>query len=322
MQILKNITEDKLPILAWPKKMAMISGLIEYGYIEDSGLILPFALINKAKFIRIIQLPTTIIGKYDETEARSFLNKAVELLRKEYHAAIIMSLNTSPMITYPEKALYCKFGSYILDLSPSEEDLFKGLHSKHRNVIKKAMKDGVEITYGQENVDVCVSLIGETYGRQGKSASNESYYRNLAFLGDNCDYWVARLDGKVQGCAIILWDKDTAYYMHGGSCNHPHSGAMNLLQWEVIKKMKERGVKKYDFVGARATVVEGSKLEGIQRFKERFGGELIMGYRWEIDCNTVNAAIYRLMIWVKAKIINRSPDPTNLIKFERKRGNF
>lgn len=322
MNILKSISEEKVPVLAWPKKLAMMSGLIECGYVEDSGLILPFALIKKAKFIKIIQLPTTIIGEYDETEASSFLNKAVELLKKEYHAAIIMSLNTSPMIAYPEKALYCKFGSYILDLSPSEEDLFKDLHSKHRNVIKKAMKDGVEITCGQENIDDCVSLIAETYVRQGKSASNESYYRNLAVLGDNCDYWVARLDGKVQGCAIILWDKDTAYYMHGGSCNHPHSGAMNLLQWEVIRKMKARGVKKYDFVGARASVMEGSKLEGIQRFKERFGGKLMMGYRWELDCDPVKAAIYRLMIWVKAKIINRSPDPTNIIKYERNRGNF
>jgi lipid II:glycine glycyltransferase (peptidoglycan interpeptide bridge formation enzyme) len=48
-------------------------------------------------------------------------------------------------------------------------------------------------------------------------------------------------------------------------------GSSNLLQWEIIKKLKSLGVREYDFVGGRVEVPKGSKLEGIQRFKQRFG---------------------------------------------------
>lgn len=45
--------------------------------------------------------------------------------------------------------------------------------------------------------------------------------------------------------------------------------------------LKKEGVKKYDFMGARINVEIGSKLEGIQRFKSRFGGELKRGFLWK-----------------------------------------
>ena len=79
--------------------------------------------------------------------------------------------------------------------------------------------------------------------------------------------------------------------------------AANEYGQTAMKLMKERGVKYYDFVGARINPDEGSKYEGIQRFKSRFGGELKKGYLWKMPLNKFK---YKLFCWlVAAKQLRR-----------------
>ncbi|MDY4812762.1 MAG: hypothetical protein SO152_02785, partial [Ruminococcus sp.] len=39
-----------------------------------------------------------------------------------------------------------------------------------------------------------------------------------------------------------------------------------------------------------------SKYHGIQRFKERFGGELIQGYMFKIDFNTIYHFLFNILV--------------------------
>lgn len=62
----------------------------------------------------------------------------------------------------------------------------------------------------------------------------------------------------------------------------PHAGAMNLLHWSAMKLMKERGVKYYDFVGARINrMKEVNKNEEYSVLRAVSGGELKKGYLWK-----------------------------------------
>ena len=63
--------------------------------------------------------------------------------------------------------------------------------------------------------------------------------------------------------------------------------------------MKKRGVKWYDFVGARINPIPGSKQEGIQRFKSRFGGELKIGYLWKYSISPLKVRLYQTYIKLK-----------------------
>ncbi len=49
-----------------------------------------------------------------------------------------------------------------------------------------------------------------------------------------------------------------------------------LLQWEVMKWAKERGLRYYDMVGVPRPehLTEANSLWGVYRFKEGFGGEM------------------------------------------------
>lgn len=128
---------------------------------------------------------------------------------------------------------------------------------------------------------------------------------------------------EIQGCAVLLWRTgSSSYYLHGGSCSHPHSGALNFLHWEAIKKMKARGVLKYDFVGARVSPEPGSKLEGIQRFKSRFGGEMKVGYMWRYVNRPLRYKLYTLMLNSYMKYVKHDNTFSDIIKEERAKGNY
>jgi lipid II:glycine glycyltransferase (peptidoglycan interpeptide bridge formation enzyme) len=67
---------------------------------------------------------------------------------------------------------------------------------------------------------------------------------------------------------------------------------MNLLQWEAIKRFRNLGVKRYDFVGVRINPEEGSKQEGLMTFKQRFGGYLAKGFMWKYSLSPLKYAVY------------------------------
>ncbi|MCR9012820.1 lipid II:glycine glycyltransferase FemX [Gabonibacter chumensis] len=324
MKIIKEIDNYKniLPVLAYPEYLASTNSMIDYGYFIQDRCIQPF-IVRKKLFFKYIQLPSAVIGGTTHEERQNFLNDVITYVKKNFHTDMMITVNTVVSDVFPTGSLYCKFASYILDLSKTEDELFKGLHSKHRNVIRKAEKDGLIIDYGNQYSQTCFEIIQQTFSRQGKMTSNANFATNLKILGENVDYWIVKDNERICGCAILLWSKGfTSYYLYGGSRERPHSGALNLLHWTAILKMKERGVKYYDFVGARINPDVGSKLEGIQRFKSRFGGDFKIGYMWRYVFHPLKYFMYQTLLWGYLRLLKRDDTPIDAIKEERKKGNF
>ena len=320
MEILKEIPIEKLnyEILAYPSYFKA-NDAIEYGYFVENNLILPFYIKKKACFKYLI-FTTKIIGVYNLIKEKEFLNNIIKYLKHNKIVDFVLCNHVTALFNiYPNGAKVCKFGSYILDLSIEEEELFKKLHTKHRNVIKKSQKNGVTIKCNISNFNNCVSIIQQTLQRQGLGSPSTKYFETLRdSLNNNVEFYLAEKDNEVQGVAIILWDKNSAYYLYGGTIEHPYTGSMNLLQWEVIKNMKNRGVRKYDFVGARIAPEPNSKYEGIQRFKKRFGGDLKEGFLWKYSIVKYKYLFYNLLIWIKS-IKNFNIYKGDLIDQENKR---
>lgn len=318
------VTEDisefgfSLEIIASPK-FFKVQGAIDWGYFVENGSVLPF-YIKKKYFFRYMLFTTGILGSIPTNE-KGFLNNVVDYIKQNFDIDFIgLDHVTALFNSYPDNAKACLFGSYIIDLSQKEEDIIANMHPKHRNVIKKAIKEEVQISCDIENKSECIKLIRDTLIRQGIPAFKEELFHSFSNnLGKNIDFWLAKHLNEPHGAAIILWsDCGTAYYMFGGSCEHPNGGAMNLLHWEAIKKMQERKVRFYDFVGARIEPNKGSKYEGIQRFKSRFGGELKTAYIWKITFNSFKYSIFELLLRIKS----RGKYKGDIIDQERIRGKF
>lgn len=313
-------------VLAYPEYLLSLNGVADFGYLVDGKLVLPY-VIRKKMFFRWVQLDSDIMitsGNVSTEDIRRFYDEAMCFIKKNMKVSHVVTSNTVIAECYPQNSFFCKFGTYIVDLDKTEDELFKGLHSKHRNVVRKAMTDGIQIFHGSDYASDTISLMQDTFSRQNKISGLGNYLiKQMEPLGDNVDYWVAKdAEGNLQGSAIFLWSKGgSCYYMHGGSAAHTKPGAMNLLIWEAMRCMKERGVKTFDFVGARLTTEAGSKLEGIQRFKSRFGATMKVGYMFRVIINKPYYWLYKLATSV-AYLALQHKLPNDVIKEERLKGNM
>lgn len=324
MKVVKRIDNiEKYSVLFNSDYLKTFNAVEKVSYFVEDDLILPF-IVRKRYIFRWIELVVEVYGTNSEEEELAFLNKVVKYVEEEMSVSHILTTNSAVFKNHPTNSLFCKFGSYKVDLSLSEEELFANLHGKHRNVIRRAQKDGLEVSTGHCYSDDIIDLMNDTYSRQGKINNiNKDYINRLVKLGDKVEYWIVKTkDSKPQGGAILFWNKgNSCYYIHAGSAQRPSSGAMNLLIWEAMISMKTKGVKYFDFVGARITTETGGKLEGIQRFKSRFGAKLHEGYSFIVIINKVTYRIYKAMMRL-AFFIKGSKYQGTIVEQEIKKGNF
>lgn len=167
---------------------------------------------------------------------------------------------------------------WILDLSPDEEALMMNMRKTTRNLIRRAIKDGVEITTSTEETAVkdFIKLHDETHKRHHfVPYPNKLFYEQVEnFKGDN-QVLVLRgsHDNKLIASSIVMYYGNHGSYHHGASIRSKVPVAY-LLQWEAIREAKRRGCKIYNFWGIEETENKKHPFYGITLFKKGFGGRI------------------------------------------------
>jgi hypothetical protein len=273
----------------------------EYGWlggIDDSGKLLcalPFTIIRKS-IIRMVRfrVETIPLGEnFDVCMEKSFLNEVVEYFRSAGMDMIIPASTNTIFRTFPDGAIIAPYGSYIIDLSQTDEALMSNIHPKNRTDIRKAIKTGVEIRNGIEYMDTAYSLVRDTFKKSSLPfMSYDTFKRMVNGLGENLKIFVADYQGIIQGCAVIPYSKHSAYSIYAGSIPKPADGATKLLHWESMRLFRELGVRRYDFVGARINPEKGSKQEKLMLYKRQLGGKLVEGYMWKYSLHPLKFFVY------------------------------
>ena len=217
-----------------------------------------------------------------------FLDDVVYMAAQVLHIQWVNSTASCFFSDTPKS--HCKripFGSHVINLSLERDILWKNVHGKHRNVIRKAEKESVTILSGREDlIKDYVELEQQTQTRTGRKASGLAYYkRQLDSLKNNIVIYIAYKDDKPQAGGIFYFNNQCCYYMYGATAKDVCPGSANLLIWKAINDMKDLGVREFSFVGCRINEDIGSKYSGIQLFKSRFGGELRQGYMFRYEKN-------------------------------------
>lgn len=164
--------------------------------------------------------------------------------------------------------------THILDLSNSEDAIWKGFKGPCRTAVRKAEKEGVEIKkiHDRDFLETYYDMLDQLYRRQGLSTPNsKQFYLDLwdAFARTNLTIFAAIKEQKCIAASIFGHDRDRYYYLNGASlAEYSHLRANNLIHWSAIKYAKSRGALSYDFVG--------SDIPRLARFKGTFGGELVV----------------------------------------------
>jgi len=267
------------------------------GYLDDEvEVILPFIIYKKIIFrlLRFTNAPYFLHQDMKKKYEQYFIDNIIHKT-KELNVDLIMQPTTNVVFDkVPKSSIYAPFGTYKIDLTLDENILWKNLHAKHRNVIRNAEKKGINIIENNYNINEIYTLISNTFKRSSMDfMTKEKFEKQIENFGKNVKVFIARTEnGEMQGCAIIPFSNYGGYYLHGGSIKKPLTGAMNYMQWKIILSLKNSAVCEYDFVGARVDVDKGTKLEGIQKFKERFGSTLYKGYMWKYPIRPFKAKLF------------------------------
>jgi lipid II:glycine glycyltransferase (peptidoglycan interpeptide bridge formation enzyme) len=296
MKIIKNEKElnIQLPILASEKYLSCKSN--DYGWIVDNDFILPFIIDKRFIFKRMVFTDKLIsLGNYSIDKEKSFLNKMIRFVQNQNICDFIAKPQANVFFNIcPDNVECIEWGSYITNIQKDDEELLRSFHSKHRNVIRKAMKEGV-IIETTNNLELVYENIKDTLVRQKSPFFPSIKYIECLKKSNLVLMLIAKKEEVIQGSALIVYDKKRGYYMYGGSIPKPFTGSLNLLHYEAMKILRDKGVKEYDFVGARFCVKKGSKYEGIQRFKSRFGTTIEKGYVFRKVFNPVKFKIFHIM---------------------------
>ena len=274
-----------------------------YGGISSDNIKLTFYLksalgINWCTFTSV---------KTNDTLTEENYNKEIEeilfYLKSKKSIAFITCPPSYLIFPFPyKKGENAEFGTVKINLKNSEEDIFKDLHGKHRNVIRKAEKDGLKVEFGKHLQQTCYKLIQETLKRENVFfESLDEFNRICEALKEQVQFFVVKKDTQVQGVAVIPFDSNDAYYLWGGSIKGTSAGAMNFMHWKVIQYFKEKGVLNYDFVGVRLNPAKDSKLNGLKRFKTRFGGNVEKGHLWKVSLKPIPTLVFNLLYLIKTR---------------------
>lgn len=185
------------------------------------------------------------------------------------------------------------------------------IHSKNRNVIRKAEKAGCHFMVDDqyEHLKEFIGLYDSTMDKlsaDGFYYFDDNYYQQLvkgipnSFLG--C---VEDAEGKIISAAIFMYSGTYGHYHLSGSDKSQLSlSPNNLMLWEAAKELQKRGVKRFHLGGGTNSDEENSLF----KFKCRFSKDTCQFYIGKL---VFNQEAYEAIC---ADWEQKNPDKTELYK--------
>ena len=213
-------------------------------------------------------------GDESEENIKSLWKAYVEKMKSEnivdnfvrYHPVLA---NAVPMKTCSDVIDLGKTVS--MDLT-SEEVIWKNIHSKNRNMIRKAEKNGIVIKHGQglELFDDFIKIYNAT---MDKDNAEPYYYFKPEFyksihedLKDNYEMFWAEYDGKIIAMSIMIYANGRLnYHLSGSDLQYRNLAPSNLLLYKAAMWGMEKGMKTFHLGGG-----VGSGEDNLYKFKITF----------------------------------------------------
>ena len=162
------------------------------------------------------------------------------------------------------------FCFHELDLRPTVEQLFKGLHKDSiQRKIRRAEKEQVSYEAGRtdELIEGFYRLLLITRRRHHLPPQPIGWFKNLAHsMGEALHIRIARKNGAPIAALLTLRHGSKMIYKYGCSDGAFHQlGGMPFLFWKLIEEGKATGAESLDFGRSE------SNNEGLIAFKDKFG---------------------------------------------------
>jgi len=177
----------------------------------------------------------------------------------------------------------------------TEDDVLKGMNQQWRRNIKKATKEGVEVSRGEAtDVKLFHDLYVHTAERDGFTPRGLSYFRTMydALSAEDpgrITLWLARHEGDLVAATIAIRVGTHAWYSYGASSTEKRDvRGSNAVQWAMIQDALAQGAAVYDLRGITDTLDSDDPHVGLIQFKVGTGGEAVeYAGEWDLPLNGV-----------------------------------
>lgn len=240
---------------------------------------------QRGNFLFIPHGPISSIKKIYLKEIHDFLSDiAKEEGYSHLRVAPILVDNKKDQILF-EKAGFRKAPTHmhaenvwILDISKSEDELLADMRKTTRYLIRKAIKEEVVIDKITDisALDKFWNVYKKTVERENFTPFSKDFIKDEfeSFNRDNNAIFLiakAKNSNQVLAAALIIFNKNTAFY-HQGASLHSKVPVAYLMQWEAIREAKRKGCRFYNFWGISPNDNEKHPWFGLSLFKKGFGG--------------------------------------------------
>lgn len=250
--------------------------------------------------------PVAISGSISIDEERDFVNAATALSASQFKCIRIEPGSTiSVFQSYPDGAKAVELGLFSVTLDKTSDEIFAAFNSTYRNEIRNAEKAGIEVKYGKAELGAFYECYADTHKRQGAAYEPLQFFEGVfdALGEEKVMCATAYVNGVADAAVFLIYTNYAGYYMYAGSAAKTQlKGSTKKILWDCIGRMKQQGTRQFILGGARHKNVAGTKFEGIQNFKRRFGAQVTDGYIWKIDLNTWMCTAYDLLFWLKCRL--------------------
>ena len=187
-----------------------------------------------------------------------------------------------------------------MDLA-SPEAIWENIHSKNRNMIRKAEKNGVVIEHGK-GMDLFDRFIEIYNATMDKDDAEAYYYFKRPFyesihndLRDSYELFYARLDDKIISMAIMIFANSRLnYHLSGSDIEYRNLAPSNLLLYKAALWGCEQGMKTFHLGGG-----VGSGEDSLYKFKAAFNK--VSDYQFSIGKQIFDQQKYDELVALRRK---------------------
>jgi len=280
------------------------SKLIYFRLKGDSNRIIAqsFGLLTSRKVLQADVLKSLSFGSLpaaeDNISQRKMIENLIQYAKEDGMTTISFHSFGTPYGTdiFPELGFKVdKRWEFLMELCDTEDELWKRVHSKKRNLIKKGQKSGISVKKcdGFDEVLELRNLAIATQKRKEEEnipfpVAAESYYRLIK--NKLIDKGLGRLylayDGEraIAGAFFVGFNNSAYYVLSSADKEGLDKAAPDLILWTCMTDYQKEGYRIFNLGGVSERDLHGTPFEesGLYHFKKRFSADDIPCYKSEL----------------------------------------
>lgn len=227
-----------------------------------------------------------VLKKWHKLEAEFLLTHLKNLAHQEKASFI----RISPLVEKEKSRIFQELGfsdapihrmdgeiCWVLDLNKNEDELLMSMRKTTRYLIRQALKLNVVIKKSKspEDLEKFLALYRQTAQRHHFVEHKSIREEFQEFLKDDgILLFQGYFKNTLLSAALILFYQNQAIYHHSASIEQKIP-VNYLLQWEVIREAKKRGLSVYNFWGIAPEGNKRHPWQNLTLFKRGFGGRAV-----------------------------------------------